>query len=308
MALDIALSLALAATGCQSYGTSEQVGTLPITESSGIGVSLANEGIIWTHNDSGAGAQLIALWEDGSIAATLRVNGASAIDWEAMELGPCPDLACSCIFVGDIGDNTETRLEGTVYILPEPAIPPGALGLILETELLRAQPFTYPDGPHNAETLFVDPLTGSPYVVTKDIYARVDVMRFPQPLPPSGQSTNLLRVSRLNVAHSGPLGRLTTGGAVSPGGDKVIIRTYKDAWEWEVPEAGLDYAFQSDPTRVDLPRRMQGEAIGYGADGASLWVTTEGDDAPLDFIPCRSGEVGAAPLPALGQLCSVSFE
>src|SRR5438876_6301733 len=61
-----------------------------LVESSGVAVSRAYPGVLWTHNDSGDGPYLYATDLRGTDRGALLVPGAQAIDWEDMSLGPCP--------------------------------------------------------------------------------------------------------------------------------------------------------------------------------------------------------------------------
>src|SRR5215510_11533992 len=61
-----------------------------VNESSGIGASRINRGILWTHNDSGAGPFIFAFDRKGKHRGVWRVAGAGCVDWEDMALGPGP--------------------------------------------------------------------------------------------------------------------------------------------------------------------------------------------------------------------------
>jgi hypothetical protein len=78
-----------------------------LIESSGVAVSHAYPGVLWTHNDSGDGPYLYATDLRGTDRGALLVPGAQAIDWEDMSLGPCPPRvnADTCIYLADTGDN-----------------------------------------------------------------------------------------------------------------------------------------------------------------------------------------------------------
>jgi len=78
-------------------------------------------------------------------------------------VGPCP--SGSCIFVGDIGDNKLERSSYGIYRVTEPSITSSVEG----TVAFDYFPFAYDDGPHNAEALVVDPVTGRVYVVLKEM-------------------------------------------------------------------------------------------------------------------------------------------
>lgn len=82
-----------------------------------------------------------------------------------------------------------------------------------------------------------------------------------------------------------PSSRLqTTGGEFSPDGRRLVIRTYIEAFEWDVAR-GLEAGLKQPPTRIPLPRTAQREAIAYTRDGLSL-VTTSGQlPAPVHLVP-----------------------
>src|SRR5207247_980539 len=74
-----------------------------LIESSGVAVSHAYPGVLWTHNDSGDGPYVYATDLHGTDRGALLVPGAQAIDWEDISLGPCPvnfvPRAGSCIYL-----------------------------------------------------------------------------------------------------------------------------------------------------------------------------------------------------------------
>src|SRR2546422_11455931 len=66
-----------------------------LIESSGVAVSHAYPGVLWTHNDSGDGPYLYATDLRGTDRGALLVPGAQAIDWEDIGLGG-PARSHSC--------------------------------------------------------------------------------------------------------------------------------------------------------------------------------------------------------------------
>src|SRR2546427_5041371 len=57
-----------------------------LIESSGVAVSHAYPGVLWTHNDSGDGPYVYATDLHGTDRGALLVPGAQAIDWEDISL------------------------------------------------------------------------------------------------------------------------------------------------------------------------------------------------------------------------------
>ena len=100
----------------------------------------------------------------------------------------------------------------------------------------------------------------------------------------------------------GLIGReLITGGAMSPDGSKVVLRTYSDAFEWDVANGDVVSAITTGTPRITpLPNETMGEAISYSADG-SLFVTvsdietTSSSGTPiLSYTPVTTVETAAA--------------
>lgn len=271
-----------------------------ITESSGVVASSKQNKLLFTHNDSGDSARFFAVDYFGCTLTTYAVNGAGAIDWEDMARGP-DGAGRSSLYFGDIGDNFSQRTDGiSVYRVAEPRVdmsrsrrtcaPPRTIPITWTRFDLE-----YPDAPQDAETLLVHPRSGQVFVVTKTYLGVSGVYAAPDPLDP--RRPNMLeRVATVSFPPSdadptvnppfGAIGRLNaTGGEIAPRADRVVVRTYTDAWEWTVSDGDVAAAFSGEPIRVVIPPTMQGEAIAYARGGRSLVTTSEGVDAPVHIVP-----------------------
>jgi hypothetical protein len=91
--------------------------------------------------------------------------------------------------------------------------------------------------------------------------------------------------------------RLDTGGAVSPDGRRIALRTYTDAYLYDVPGDDLVEAFDEDPVVVALPESKQGEAITWTRDSRSLVVTGEGARARVSRVVPPAAPRAAVPKP-----------
>src|SRR5439155_16361530 len=69
------------------------------------------------------------------------------------------------LYLGDIGDNAALRPNIIVYRTDEPQSTTGATIPASNYAVAKLQ---YPGGPHNAESLIVDPLTDDVYIITKE--------------------------------------------------------------------------------------------------------------------------------------------
>jgi hypothetical protein len=250
-----------------------------IDESSGLAASRHNAGILWTHNDSGDGPFLYAIDRQGRALANFTVAGAEAVDWEDMAAGPDATL-----YVGDIGDNLRTRDDTAVYRVAEPEVDPSRTDQTGETAPAVRLPFTYPDGPHDAESLLVD-LAGAIYVVTKEESGEAGVYQFPTPLTPD-ETAVLEKIATISLTGAFVFERVVTGGAISPDGTRLVVRTYLAAFEWTIaPGQSLADALAGAPRQIPLPLTRQGESITYSADGPTLLMTSEGVPCPLYEVP-----------------------
>jgi hypothetical protein len=232
-----------------------------IRESSGAAVSRRHDGIFWTHNDSGE-PLLYAVDAEGRTVGRVRVAGARVEDWEDIALAPCPSGG-DCLYVADVGDNDAVRPSITLYRVPEPA-PDAAESAPAEAIHLR-----YPDGPHDAEAMFV--LDGAIHLVTKGESGPVAIYRAPASAAP-GAETVLERIRQLTPDKVDRPERIT-GADASADGRWVVLRTLRAALLY--PAAEL--AGSAAPRRVDLQalNEEQGEGIAFAPDG-SLVVTSEG--------------------------------
>ncbi len=202
------------------------VDTAPIAaprlrEGSGV-VTSARPGVYWTHNDSGDQPFLYATDSAGRDLGRILVRGAGAIDWEDIDAGPCVVAPGRCLYIGDIGDNRARRTHVTVYRVPEPAPPVDAADTLRAVDVLDSMVIRYPGGPRDAETVIVTP-DGQLLLVSKPREGRP---RYYRTALDRGGPVTVTDGGPLAVSVSIPRGRLVTGGAVSPDGRWVVLRTY----------------------------------------------------------------------------------
>ncbi|MET7398333.1 hypothetical protein ABZS66_33080 [Dactylosporangium sp. NPDC005572] len=189
-------------------------------------------------------------------------------------------------WIGDLGDNDEAsggtkepRKTVAVWSLPSGSKEPTINRL------------AYPDGKkRDAEALLLA-ADGSPIIITKSPVGEVWVPEGPlQPKTEAG--VKLKKVGQFNpqdTKTANPLGllgwKLITGAATSPDGAKVVIRTYSDAYEFDVKGGEVVKAITSGKPRITpLPMEAQGEAITYSADGKTYITASDLDSskkAPL---------------------------
>lgn len=242
---------------------------LELPEGSGLAASRLTPGRFWSHNDSGEPV-LVALDADGRVAGRLDLVGADVGDWEALTAGPC--AGGSCLYVADIGDNNASRTRVTIYRVLEPA---DALGRITVRDVFHA---TYPDGPQDAEAVFVTS-DGRIHVVTKGDSGPVALYRFP--LAPRPGSTSILeRVGAprpMPVARGGRRSRVrggdrVTDAALSPDGRWLALRTTRDLTFHRLADLLAGRWAEAGRVSLEPLDEPQGEGVAYAADGSIVLV------------------------------------
>ena len=111
-----------------------------INEASGLGRSLSNPGVMYTHNDSGGISRVFAIRDDGShvgepekkheivimmqmsiflFSATINLQGIIAIDFEDITVGSISD-GRNYVYVADFGNNNYNRDTLLIHRFEEP--------------------------------------------------------------------------------------------------------------------------------------------------------------------------------------------
>lgn len=254
-----------------------------ITESSGLAASKCQNGVLWTHNDSGDDAFIYAINAKGDALGTWKVEGARNADWE--DIAAYKDSTGKCyIYISEFGNNKLKRPDHLIYRVAEPVVKPE------DTQSNRSKPrttataeflrFTYPDFDQDAETLLVHPQSGTIYVITKRVSGPAGVYRVKADFGIS-EAQKAESVGELSVPAI-PNGFLT-GGDISPDGRYLIVCDYTRAYEYKLPQdsANFDDIWKEAAIPVELGKREVGEAICYSADGSSLFATSEGAGSPV---------------------------
>jgi hypothetical protein len=233
-------------------------------ETSGFARSRRDPKLFWTHNDAGNSAVLYGVTNLGALAATVKVEGATMVDWEDIDSAPCRDG--NCLFIGDIGDNDAKRASITVHALPEPAQGIGSARPVS----LHAR---YPGGARDAEALFV--LDGKIFIVTKGRTGPVELYRYPD--GSSGNAVSTLSLVRELFPKPRSGSDLVTSAAVSPDGKWVGVRSYRTLFLYRTSEMTAP-ARAAAPLTFDLGslREAKGEGLALADDG-TVWLTSEGD-------------------------------
>lgn len=247
-----------------------------LSECSGIVASGKNPDVLWVHNDSGDSPRIFAINSKADLLGTYTITGARARDWEDIAVGPGPDPNETYLYVGDIGDNEARYADVAVYRVPEPNVDAASRFGTKATHAADVITLRYPDGPRDAETLLVDPLTGDIYIIAKRaLFVKVYRATYPQ-------STK--HVTKTEKVATLPWG-FAVAGDVSPDGRRVIVRGMFNASMWDRPAGKpLWRAFAGSQTHLPLAKERQGEGICFDHKGRGYFTIGEMVHPPLHYF------------------------
>lgn len=264
---------------CETWSQSSPglVSAQALTEVSGIAASVKNAGVLWVHNDSGAQPILYALSAEGALLGSWTVANTQNTDWEDIARGPCPDSQGSCLYIADIGNNSQARTDLRIVVVPEPDVPTQDTPIDATVTPVATWPMTYPQGIGNpdAEGLMITP-GGKLYIVTKDFMDAhmVELEREGDVL------TATLRATQRRS--------LVTAIDLAADGSRVVFRNYfkGEAFVLARPEHPED-AWAPDATseRFAIRSETQGESIAFTPNGR-LVSLGERLNQPLHYFDC----------------------
>ncbi len=257
-----------------------------LTESSGLAASRIQPDIFWTHNDSGGQPNLYAFDAGGRLRCTYRVNGANARDWEDMAsftLDGQPWL-----LIADVGDNRRKRTECQIYLVREPTLPDATAQPDDGTPMTKTVPvervirFKFDQGPRDCESVAFDPTSRQILLTTKRWSLTSQVYQL--------EWAEKRNASAANIQTARSIGRIpvpvATAMDVSPDGRRAVVVCYGNAYEFtRGPNETWMMAFSRKPREIRLPARRQGEALCFGHDGRSLFLTSERQPTPFFRVP-----------------------
>ena len=289
------------AASCPELEETASLGSLEhedLDESSGLMISRSIPDLMWSHNDSGDDARLFALGLDGRHRGIFVLEGVEAEDWEDSAMAVDPETGEGILLVGDIGDNAGDRASISVLMIPEPEA--GLLDAETDTTLteVSALSLVYPDERAlNADTLLADPQTGDLYIVAEDEDDRVVLFRKPAPHV-ADTTTTLEEVVTLDIDYP-------TGGAFSPLGDQLLLRTADEGHLWlRDASFGLVDALEAGDCAVPIAEEERGESIDFVADGSGYITSSEEAHQPVWHTafhreqPCSGLEARVLGIPA----------
>jgi hypothetical protein len=212
------------------------------------------------------------LGKDCAIAERVQFSGDGPRDTEDLAVSPDGKT----LWIADTGDNPtspERRESIALWSMP-----------ISGAEQPELHRLAYPDDtPRDAEALLISG-DGTPVIITKsvgpaELFAPAAALKTDNSEPVALRKVGDLTLPATTTPNplSAP-GRTTiTGAARSPDGTKIALRTYADAFEWDL--AGGDVVATLTGTaapRVTPLADPFGEAIAYSVDGKQFLTVSDG--------------------------------
>lgn len=238
-----------------------------INEASGIASSKKNIGVLWTHNDSGDSARIFAVNTHSKLLGIYHIEGVTNRDWEDIEVGPGPVSGEEYVYISETGDNSAQYNTKYIYRVPEPDVDTNQATVDTTLKGCEIITFKYPDGPRDAETLLLDPITKDLYVVSKrEKHVNVYLLSYPQSLTDTITIKYMLTLPFTMV----------TGGDISYNGEEILIRTYDSVYYWKRNSGqSVTEALKNKYYTLPYFREPQGEAIGWSYNADGYYTTSE---------------------------------
>ena len=249
-----------------------------IDEASGLARSQRQPGVLWTMNDSGK-PLLYAIGKDGSHRGRVELKKSDNRDWEdlaSFEFDGDPYL-----LIADIGDNDARYKKRTLYIAKEPRVDENKTKVDWEID------FEYPDGPRDAESAAVDLENERVLILSK---RDIPPALYSVPLRPEddgkimatwlGIVDSLPKPSRQDVEFA-PKTKdwhwQAVGMDISEDNRAAVILTYRAVYYY-LRRPGQDWfeALNTKPLRIGLGNFKDAEAVAFGDDARTVFVTGEG--------------------------------
>jgi len=249
------------------------------------GLQAGDNGVLYTHNDHGS--TIFVIDETGRNLGELTVRGASNRDWEDItrvmgEAGPM-------LVVGDVGDNLGVRKDVRLYFIDEPAAGNYTDDLVVRHKV----DIRYPDGPRDVESIAYDPASDSILMLSKRdhpprLYSvpldlalweeeveATFLAELPELRPPTRKDLLLHPKNGMWISQA-------TGMDISADGRTAAVITYRSLYLFT---RGADEtwpeAFQRPPVEYVGPPGSDEEAVAFGPEPGTVYITTEGRPAPI---------------------------
>ena len=246
---------------------------------------MRNPGLFWTQRFA-HDATLYLIDKNGRSLGSCIVHNTRNFDWE--DIASFPWQGKPYLLVADTGNNGMNAAVQMLHLVEEPPADPRRGLLVKEVRVLETLSFSYEDDFRDCEALGVDPTDRTVLLVSKarGLGGHVYELRWPARVDPKRLTWRRIAALKLPPA---------TGLSISPDGRRAIVITYENAYEFRRGEKeDWGQTFARPAREISMPYRVQGESICYGADGRTLYLTSERLPTPLWEVPAVRGQVSGS--------------
>jgi hypothetical protein len=263
-----------------NFSTPIDIGLLEnteINEASGLIASVQNDGLLWTHNDSGDSNRIFLIDRNGQGNREFYLEGATNRDWEAISIATFTEG--SFLYIADIGDNTAQYSECTIYKVQEPVVSSNTPKSNILKNVQKIT-FKYPDGARDAECLMIDQSTKDIYILSKrDNKQRLYRLPYPQSFNQTITAEFVQSVSFSTVFSSA---FYITDGSVSSDNQEIIIKNYFQVFHWRrQSNESIPDALKRPASLLPYKTEPQGEGLCFSKDLTSFYTISEESDSKI---------------------------
>lgn len=237
-----------------------------IDEASGIAPSINLPGNLWTQQDSGQPNSVYLLSQDGKTIKEYKVPGSLNHDWEDIAVGVGPESGTNYIYLADIGNNNLPMTDkNIIYRVPELKDVNGSFS---EGSLAKIT-FSYPDGPRDAESILLDPVTKDIFIISKEL-DKANLYRLASP-----QSvTETIVAEKIGTV---PSVTIATAGDISADGSEILVRNYFAVYYWQRKSGEtIGQTLRQKPTKqLTVAAEPQGEGICFDREAKGFYTLSE---------------------------------
>jgi len=263
-----------------------------LVENSAAVMSAQYPGVLYTVNDSGNEPLLFALDTTGADRGVWRIAGATNVDWEAASIGRCAnDARPRCVYIGDVGDNESFHSSRTIYRVAEAEPRDSSFTGALSPDSVS---YTYPDGKHDVEAMYVAP-NGDTFLITKrperarTLHLRPAlVYRLPASVWTQRNRVVAERVDSLPIVPGSTPLRTITDASLSFDAKHLAVRTYGELYIFATDSltGRVNHAVGASVCDIAPLGEPQGEGVSWARNDGRFVFSSEGHGVPLHIANC----------------------
>lgn len=119
--INLSLPLMIFSQSTTQYISLRTITEIPPVLKESSGALAISPNAIWSHNDGGNSNHLFCFDTLGNVVRTLQITNATNVDWEDLTSDKT-----GRIYIGDVGNNANTRKDLCIYRIPDPDQIPGS--------------------------------------------------------------------------------------------------------------------------------------------------------------------------------------